>query len=37
MDNVKVSYKILIMVIIAAIGMVIVGVRGAISIQDANQ
>lgn len=37
MDNVKVSYKILIMVIIAAIGMAIVGVRGAVSIQNANE
>ena len=37
MDNVKVSYKILIMVIIAAVGMAIVGVRGAVSIQNANE
>ena len=37
MDNIKVSYKILIMVIIAAVGMAIVGVRGAVSIQNANE
>ncbi len=37
MDNIKVSYKILIMVIIAAVGMAVVGVRGAMSIQNANE
>lgn len=36
MDNIKVSYKILIMVIIAAVGMAIVGIRGTYSIQNAN-
>lgn len=33
MDNIKVSVKILIMVVIAVIGMAIIGIRGAISIQ----
>lgn len=37
MDNVKVSYKILIMVLIAVVGMAIVGVRGTYSIKTANE
>lgn len=36
LDNVKVSYKILIMIVIAAVGIAIVGIRGAYSIHVAN-
>ena len=35
-DNIKVSYKIMIMIAIAVVGMVIVGARGVMSIDDAN-
>ena len=36
MDNIKVTFKILIIVMIAAIGMIVVGARGAININEAN-
>lgn len=36
MDNIKVSYKILIMIIIAVVGMAIVATRGIMTITDAN-
>lgn len=37
MDNIKVSYKILIMVVIAAVGIAVVGARGAFSIWNVNE
>ena len=36
MNNIKVSYKLLILVIIAVIGMSVVGIEGALSIKEAN-
>lgn len=36
MDNIKVRYKILIMVVIAAVGIAVVGICGALSIRAAN-
>lgn len=36
MDNIKVSVKILILVIIAAVGLAVVGVRGVVSLQSAG-
>jgi len=37
MDNIKVNVKILIMVVIAVVGMAIIGIRGAVSINDGQQ
>lgn len=37
MDNIKVNVKILIMVIIAVVGMAIIGIRGAVSINDGHE
>ena len=37
MDNIKVNVKILIMVVIAVIGMAIIGIRGAVSINDGHK
>ena len=37
MDNIKVNVKILIMVVIAVVGMAIIGIRGAVSINDGHQ
>ena len=36
MDNIKVSVKILIMVVIAVVGMAIIGIRGAVSINSGH-
>lgn len=36
MDNIKVNVKILIMVVIAVVGMAIIGIRGAVSINDGH-
>ena len=37
MDNIKVNVKILIMVVIAVVGMAIIGIRGAVSINDGHK
>ncbi len=37
MDNIKVNVKILIMVVIAVVGMAIIGIRGAVSINDGHE
>ena len=37
MDNIKVNVKILIMVVIAVVGMAIIGIRGAVSISDGHE
>ncbi len=37
MDNIKVNIKILIMVVIAVVGMAIIGIRGAVSINDGHE
>ena len=37
MDNIKVNVKILIMVVIAVAGMAIIGIRGAVSINDGHK
>ena len=37
MDNIKVNVKILIMVVIAVLGMAIIGIRGAVSINDGHK
>lgn len=37
MDNIKVNAKILIMVVIAVVGMAIIGIRGAVSINDGHK
>ena len=37
MDNIKVNVKILIMVAIAVVGMAIIGIRGAVSINDGQE
>ena len=37
MDNIKVNVKILIMVAIAVVGMAIIGIRGAVSINDGHE
>lgn len=37
MDNIKVNVKILIMVVIAVVGMALIGIRGAVSINDGHK
>ena len=37
MDNIKVNVKILIMVVIAVVGMALIGIRGAVSISDGHE
>ena len=37
MDNIKVNVKILIMVVIAVVGMAIIGIRGVVSINDGHK
>ena len=37
MDNIKLNVKILIMVVIAVVGMAIIGIRGAVSINDGHK
>lgn len=37
MDNIKVNVKILIMVVIAVVGMAIIGIEGAVSINDGHK
>ena len=37
MDNIKVNVKILIMVVIAVVGMAIIGIRGAVSINEGHE
>lgn len=37
MDNIKVNVKIFIMVVIAVVGMAIIGIRGAVSINDGHK
>ena len=37
MDNIKVNVKILIMVVIAVVGMAIIGIRGAVSINNGHE
>lgn len=37
MDNIKVNVKIFIMVVIAVVGMAIIGIRGAVSINDGHE
>ena len=37
MDNIKVNVKILIMVVIAVVGMALIGIRGAVSINDGHE
>lgn len=37
MDNIRVNVKILIMVVIAVVGMAIIGIRGAVSINDGHK
>ena len=37
MDNIKVNVKILIIVVIAVLGMAIIGIRGAVSINDGHK
>ena len=37
MDNIKVNVNILIMVVIAVVGMAIIGIRGAVSINDGHK
>lgn len=37
MDNIKVNVKILIMVVIAVVGMAIIGIRGAVSINEGHK
>lgn len=37
MDNIKVNVKIFIMVVIAVVGMAIIGIRGAVSINDEHE
>ena len=37
MDNIKVNVKILIMVVIAVVGMAIIGIRGAVSINSGHE
>ena len=37
MDNIKVNVKILIMIVIAVVGMAIIGIRGAVSINDGHK
>ena len=37
MDNIKVNVKILIMVVIAVVGMALIGIRGAVSINEGHE